>query len=103
MIVHHIAREQITVSNAVKTLTAAKVDTARGDGFYQVAYADFDVQAADVRVTFDGSTAPAASTTGTLWRQGEKYRVWGIENLSNLIFIRDSSDATLVVDYWGTK
>jgi len=102
MIVHHIATEQITVSTAVKTLTAAKVNTARGDGFYQVVYADIDVQDNNIYTTFDGSTDPSASA-GEVWYIGQKYRAWGRHNLSNLKFLRVSADAVLEVNYWGTK
>ena len=100
MIMRHVAREQITVSNAVKTLTVATVVA-------NVVYADIQVLTNDVRVTFDGSTAPVKDTTGTVWFHGEAtyagiYRIWGVHNLKNLIFIRDASaDATLIVNYWG--
>lgn len=96
----HVAREQITVSTVVKTLTVATIVS-------NVTYADIQVQTDDVRVTFDGSTAPVKDTTGTIWFHGEAtyagiYRHWGVENLKNLIFIRDGdADAILVVDYWG--
>jgi len=100
MIMRHIAREQITVSNAVKTLTVATV-------VGNVIYADIQVLAQDVRVTFDGSTDPVKEATGTIWGafsayKGGVYRHWGVENLKNLKFINESgSSATLVVDYWG--
>jgi len=100
MIMRHIAREQLTVTNAVKTLTVATIVS-------NVIYADIQVLTEDVRVTFDGSTAPVKDTTGTIWFHGEAtylgiYRHWGVENLKNLKFIRDAgSDSTLIVDYWG--
>lgn len=104
MITSHVAREQITVADSVKTLTAATVRTTATRGSQRVAYAEVDVQGADVRVTFDGSTDPVGATTGTLWLQGEKYRVWGITNLVNLKMIRDgSTSVTAVVDYWGNS
>jgi len=92
--VGHIAREQLTVTNAVKTLTADTITD-------RVVYGEVQVQAYPVRVTFDGSTAPLAATTGTLWNPNSIHRVWTVAHLKNLKFIRESSDATLVVDYYG--
>ena len=95
MIVRHLAREQITISNSAKTLTAATVTA-------NVEYAEVQVLAQNIRVTFDGSTAPVKDTTGTIWYAEETYRVWGVENCKNLKMIRDAaSDATVVVNYWG--
>lgn len=99
MIVHHVAREQVSV-NTVITLTASKVNTARGDGYRRTVYADIDVQDYNIYVTFDGSTTPSASA-GEIWYTGQKYRVWGIQNLLNLKFIKVSSTAILEVNYWG--
>ena len=96
MIATHIAREQITVSNSAKTLTAATV-TGR------VIYAEIQVLGQQVRTTYDGDTAPVAATTGQLWNPGQVWRVWGVHNLKNLQFIREpNSDATLIVNYWGS-
>lgn len=100
MILKTIAREQIAVSSAAKTLTAATVGTNIG-GKERVVYADIDVQDASIYVTFDGSTTPSASA-GEIWNPGDKKRVWGTKNLTNLQFIRVSSDAVLEVTYWGT-
>ena len=95
MTARHIAREQVTVSNAVITLTAATITQ-------RVLYADIQVQDYPVRVTFDGSTDPEASVTGTLWQPGSVHRVWSEVHLENLKFIReDASDALVVVNYYG--
>ena len=102
MIIHHVATEQVAVSSSAVTLTASKVNTARTGGFLRTIYADIDVQDNNIYVTFDGSTTPSASA-GEIWYTGQKYRVWGIENLNNLQFIRVSSDAVLEVNYWGDK
>jgi len=102
MILHHIAREQVAVSSAAKTLTAATLKGADSQGRQRTLYADIDVQDANVYVTFDGSTTPSASA-GEIWYVGEKYRVWGVPNLSNLQFIYVTSDAVLEVNYWGQK
>lgn len=89
------AREQKTVSTSAVGITASNVDT-------ETIYAEIQVQAYQVRVTFDGATAPVAATTGTLWNPGDIKRIWGGENVKNLQFIREvSNDATLVVNYWG--
>ena len=99
-----VAREQITIDNTAggKTLTAATLATKSTSGRFRVEYADIDVQTADIRTTIDGSTAPVGATTGALWYAQEKYRVWGIANLSNLKMIRDGgTSAVVVVEYWG--
>jgi len=103
MILHHVATEQVTVSNSAKTLTTSKVKTSAQDSHYKTIYADIDVQDANVYVTFDGSTTPSASA-GEIWYVGDKKRVWGIHNLLNLQFIRTAStNAVLEVNYWGEK
>lgn len=99
MIVKHIAREQVAVSSSAVTLTAATVLTAVG-GKERVIYGEIDIQDYNVYITKDGSTTPSASV-GEIWYAGEKYRVWGTKNLTNLKFIRVSSDAVLEVTYWG--
>lgn len=99
MILKCIAREQVAVSSAVKTLTEATVKTNVG-GRERNIYAEIDVQDADIYVTYDGTTP--SSSAGEIWYQGDKKRVWGITNLLNLKFIRVSSDAVLEVNYWGT-
>jgi len=98
MLVRSVAREQITVSNTVKTLTSTYIHSATEA--YRVYYADIQVLTDAVRVTFDG-TDPEASTTGKLWYPTKIYRVWGEHNLDLIEFIRETSDATLVVDYYG--
>lgn len=95
MILRHVAREQITVSDSATTLTAATITV-------DVLYADIQVLSQNIRVTYDGSTAPVKDTTGTIWYYGNTMRVWGVHSLKDLKMIRDAdSDATVVVDYWG--
>ena len=99
MIAEHIAREQITVSNtaiglnAVPTMSATVKTAAR--------YADVQVQAYQVRATIDGTAVPVAATTGMLLSPGSTYRIWGLTNIENFSMIRETSDATVVVNYWG--
>lgn len=95
MLVRHIAREQITVAGTAKTLTAATIVS-------NVEYAEVQILAQNIRVTFDGSTAPVKDTTGTIWYVGQVKRVWGVHNCKNLKMIRDANtSATIIVDYWG--
>lgn len=101
MISRYVAREQLTISSAAKNLDADGADTIftstnRG----RIDYADIDVQDDDVYVTFDGTTTPSA-TAGERWYKGQKYRVWGIDVLLTIQFIRVSGDAVLEVNYWG--
>lgn len=96
MLVKHISREQIAVSTAVKTLTA--LSEASRAAFR---YADIQVLSNDIRVTYDGSTSPVGTSTGTLWYATKTYRVWGYHNFAKLKMIRESADAVAVVDNWG--
>lgn len=101
-IVTFLAREQITVSNtAIGADNGGTLLTANIKG--RLLYANLQVQAQQVRATFDGSTAPVGLTTGELWAPSDIKRIWGLENIENLSMIRDSADATVVVTYWGGK
>jgi len=91
-----LAREQITVSSTAKTLTA----TYFASSSYIVHFARIQVLGYQVRATYEG-TAPVASTTGDLLNVGDVIEVWGTEDLKNFKAIRESSDATLVVTYFG--
>jgi len=99
-IVKNVAREQITVSTAVKALDVRKYEAPNSR--YDTLFADIQVLSNTVRVTSDGATTPSA-TVGKAWYPAETYRVWGMENLRNIRFIRESADATLIVDYWGRE
>lgn len=105
MIVVHIAREQITISSTAKQLDNDASDTiftALNKG--RIRYADVQILTANVRVTHDGSTAPVAATTGTLWYVSQVKRIWGIDNIIKLKLIRDTStDAIVVANYWGSQ
>ena len=101
MISRFIAREQLAISSAAKNLDADGADTLftllnRN----QIKYADIDVQDDDVYVTFDGSTTPSTSA-GEIWYKGQKYRIWGMQNILNVQFIRVTGDAVLDISYWG--
>jgi hypothetical protein len=103
MIVVHIAREQVAVSSSVVGLDSSST-IITNDNRPKLRYADIQVLGAQVRVTFDGSTSPVGGNTGQVWNPGDIKRVWGVKNMENIKFIREgSSDATLVVDYWGTQ
>lgn len=101
MITSHITREQITVADsAIGCDNGGTLFTDAVKG--QIRYADVQVLGAQVRATFDGSTAPVAATTGQLWNPGDIKRIWGVHNIENLSMIRESStSATVVVDYFG--
>ena len=95
--VSHVSREQIAISSTAKTLTAlSAANTAKHR------YTDVQVLTNNIRVTFDGTTAPVGATTGTIWYASKIYRIWGSTNYSNLKMIRDTADATVVVDNWGS-
>lgn len=99
MILKPITREAVAVSSSATNLTETTVKTAQANGTMRVVYADIDVQDYDIYVTFTGAT-PSASV-GEKWYAGDKKRVWGVDNLTALKFIRVSSDAVLEVTYWG--
>ena len=101
MIATHQGREQITVSNTAIGLNATPTLSATDK--IDVAYADVQIQAYPIRATIDGSTVPVAATTGMLIAVGSSYRIWGLTNIENFSMIRESDDATVVVNYWGRK
>lgn len=93
-------RETVTVSSAVKQLTAAYFNPD-SQSSYDIRYADICVTGAPVRVTFQG-TDPVAGTTGRTWYPGVTYRVWGTALLAALKAIRDTStDGVFDVSYFG--
>ena len=96
----HIAREQLAVSSSAKNVDndgSGTILTQTNKAL--IDYIDIDVQDDDVYVTFDGSTTPSASA-GEKWYKGQKYRLYGIENILNVQFIRVTGDAVLEVTYW---
>ncbi len=99
MIATHQGREQITVSNTVIGLNETPTFTVTDK--IEILYADVQIQAYAVRATLDGSTDPEAAVTGTLLNPSSLYRIWGLTNIENFSMIRESSDATVVVNYWG--
>ena len=104
MIVTHIAREQITISSTAKNLDAdgsGTLFTAANKS--KIRYADVQVLTNNIRVTYDGTTAPVKDTTGTIWYAGQVKRVWGMTLIENVLMIRDAdSDAVVVADYFGS-
>ena len=103
MVSIYVSREQLTISTSAKNLDndgANTIFTTVNRG--KIKYADIDVQDDDVYVTFDGTTTPSA-TAGEKWYKGQKYRLWGMENLLTVQFIRVTSDAILECTYWGDK
>ncbi len=105
MNVTHLAREQITISSTAKQLdndASGTLFTELNKG--RMAYAEVQIQTANIRVTHDNSTAPVAATTGTIWYKGQIKRIWGITNIEALKMIRDTStDAVVVVNYYGSR
>lgn len=104
MIVKHIAREQITISSTAKNLDADGSGTLFTEtNKKRIRYADVQITSQNVRVTYDGSTAPVKDTTGNIWYSGQVKRVWGMTLIEAIQFIKDAtSDAVLIVDYFGT-
>jgi len=98
MIIKAISREAVAVSSAVVTLTEATVKSAL-NGRMRHIYCEIDVQDDDVYVTYQG-TDPSA-TVGEKWYAKDKKRVWGVDNMTALKFLRVTGDAVLEVTYWG--
>ena len=102
MIVTQITREEIDVSTSA-------IGCDNGGTLFTEAvkrrliYANVQVQAQQVRATFDGSTAPVGQDVGEVWNPGDLKRLWGQENIENIQWIRDTADAKLEVTYWGEK
>lgn len=88
--------EQITVSSAVKSLTASKVTPTSGPPA-KAAY--LSVEGADLRYRYDGG-APVGGGAGHLLKDGNSIRLVGINNLVNFRGIRNATtDLTLTVTY----
>jgi len=98
MIIKAISREAVAVSSAVVTLTEATVKSAL-NGRMRHIYCEIDVQDDDVYVTYQG-TDPS-DTVGEKWYAKDKKRVWGVDNMTALKFLRVTGDAVLEVTYWG--
>jgi hypothetical protein len=99
-----IAFEKLTVTNAVKQLTAAKYNDVGVDkrdasvAFISLAGVP---GTNDLRWTLDG-TAPVAATTGHVLQAGGNLTVKGRTNIANLKLIRDgSSDGLITISYFG--
>ncbi len=87
-----VSREALAVSS-----TAVSPSTTVTTGML---YARCQVQGANVRVTWEGTTP--TSTKGEVWRKGVVREVWGEEKMKNLAFIRDdSTDAVIEINYEG--
>jgi hypothetical protein len=89
--------EMITVSNAVKTITAAIITPVTGVcAGLQPFYALISVSADAIRYTMDG-TAPVAATTGHLMAAGDSMMVSGKQAMMKLKMIRETGDALVAV------
>lgn len=88
------AHEELTVTNAVKVLTAATYKV--GDRYAQAAF--ITVEDADVRYTYDGTTPSA--TVGHLLTQGSSITLAGYHDISTFKAYRSAAvDGTLHVTY----
>jgi copper(I)-binding protein len=95
----HIAREQLDVDDTSGGVSFTALSAANRAKFFMAA---IQIQVAQVRVTFDGSTAPVAATTGTLKNPGDEFEIWGIENFENLKFIEETTtNGIAVMNAWG--
>lgn len=90
-----LSRENITVSNAVKTLTATHLVSH----FF---YAQVQVQTASIRVTGEGTDPDPAAPVGDIYPSGTVLKVWGYEGAANFKMIREGADDAYVeVTYYG--
>jgi hypothetical protein len=99
MIAVHLGREQLTVDATAGGVSFTDLSAALRTRYVM---STVQIQAAQVRMTKDGSTAPVAATTGDLLNPGDTFEVWGITNLENLALIRETATSGLaVIDHWG--
>lgn len=90
------AYEQLTVTNAVKTLTSTVYQS--GDKKAQIAF--ITVEDADIRFTYDGSTPSA--TNGHLLRADSVLTLYGTHDIENFKAFRAAgTDAEINVTYEG--
>ena len=94
MIAKHISREQKTIDNTAGGLGPTALSEA--DRRRHI-YTRVQIQTAQVRATYDGSTAPVASTTGELTGPGTVFNVWGIDNRDKLKMIRETATSGLAI------
>lgn len=88
--------EQLTVTNAVKTLTATKYQS--GSKKAQIAF--ITVESADIRYTYDGTTPDG--NVGHLAVAGTALTLFGTHDIENFKAYRDAgSDAIISVTYEG--
>src|SRR5438128_1247430 len=102
-------RETLTVSTAVKTLTASVYnDTSntdrqpnqQGSNRRPARAAVIVCETNAIRVTKDGTT-PVAATTGTKLNPGDTYALETYEEIVKFQAVRDgASDGTVQVDYY---
>ncbi len=94
------ARERLTVSNAVKTLTSSVYNVEGTVGALKARRASISVEAADVRYTNQG-TDPVATTTGRLLPTGSILWLNSPQAIATWKGIREGSvDATIEVEYY---
>ena len=87
-------RENLTVTNAVKQFTTAKVTS-------RVIYARVQVQVAQIRVTEDGTDPAPATPVGEIYSPLDIIEVWGNDACKNFKMIREAVDAKVEVTYLG--
>lgn len=93
--------EMITVSNAVKTLTATKYQPISGAlATHQVFYTLISVDGADLRYTLDGTT-PVGGSVGHVLFDGDSMMINGKEGTMQFKCIRDAGvDVLLAATYF---
>lgn len=92
------AQETLTVSNSVKTLTAATYKTGR---HFDVQNCIITVEDAPIRFWATGAS-PVAATSGHLVNAGDKIQLTRQHSVENFKAIRDTgTDAVIQVTYEG--
>jgi len=86
--------ESLTVTNAVKTLTSAKLNVS---GYEKAVRVYITVEGDSIRYRLDGGDP--SSTVGHLAYTGEAIEIEGKTNLERFKTIRVTTDATLHVTY----
>lgn len=97
--------ETITVSNTAIGFTASKYIKSPADNFpsqvLKARSALVTVEGDAIRVSFANGVTPTANSNGHLFQVGDSFIVDGAQTITDLKMIRQTTDATVRVTYFG--
>ncbi len=89
----YISHESVIAAVGVKTVAALTIPA-------NATHAELQATVANVNYTMDGTSAPTATTVGMVLLAAEQPKLFLVEDLRNIIFIRGSgADGNLNIHY----